>query len=157
MPGWACAAGPATRPGTLSAAGGIVRLARAKAATGMPTLAGRARLVDQMLAREVPGMHASTHPLTVRGQYAMIYRLASRATHGSIISLDQRHVAPAAGRRFVVDRPGHEKHDTTAYGLVPPIFATALLVAAGRSFNWLDDGEIRAINDRAVAAWNRTR
>jgi hypothetical protein len=119
---------------------------RAKKARRMPSLIERAVQADEAW-KDLRGMYQAGHPLSLRGQYMLLYRSGSNVAHGSLPGLEP--YVSFVGNRYVVQRA----RETTLvwYALASPLLATALVVAARTFFKWLDEDEVRTLNERAVA------
>jgi hypothetical protein len=124
-------------------------LAQAERATTVKALIQRAEEVDRYWPARVDGFH--THPfdgpkhlLTLRGLYVVVYRLGSRAAHGTMESVD--HCVRLEGRVHYVERGGREAPNLMWSALSIPLFAMVLVVAHER-LGWPDPATVRAIND----------
>lgn len=119
---------------------------RAKKAQRMPTLADRAVQADEAW-KDLRGMYPTGHALSLRGQYMLLYRSGSNVAHGSLPGLES--YVSLDRNRYVVQRA--DETTLVWYALASPLLATALVVAARTFFKWLNEDEVRAVNERAVA------
>lgn len=116
----------------------------------LPPVTERAREADEYWSSRVAGLHPSGDPLGFRGLYLPAYRVASRATHSSMMALE-----PYLSRepnRLVIDDA--EPGPRIMWALIGPLFGIALTIAA-QHVNWIDEVTVREIVDRAT--WPGTR
>ncbi len=118
------------------------------AATARPlvSLDKRAAEIDEHWGPRIRGFRPADDLLSFRGLYTHVYRVASRAVHAQVETLDGS--IDSSGYPWVVRR----EQDDSMYlpSLAVPLFAMALLVCAER-FSWPDPDRVRAINDAFFA------
>jgi Family of unknown function (DUF5677) len=114
--------------------------------SGIPKLIDRAAAVDSYWPSLVPGFRAQPdegpmHLLTMRGLYVGLYRIASRAAHAQVDSVDP--FIDAKSPPAVVHLESKPSMMWTP--LSTPLFALALLVCNHR-LRWPDADTVRQIN-----------
>lgn len=122
------------------------QVADATSAEGMTGLADRALEVDAFWAEKIDGLHPSGALLSLRGMYALIYRLGSRSIHGSIDALP-----PYMDLRDGEVRVVHEgvSESLLAYAVAAPILTTAIYIGSS-AFPCFDLDAVLAANELAT-------
>jgi hypothetical protein len=130
------------------------KVARAKAAVGLPNVEAMTRELDKHWPSRVNCLHQPGDLMSFHGMYQLLYRVGSRTTHASIEALAPYVRLRGTPGRVVLADPSDE--GMIWYALAAPILAIAATIAA-EEFTWLDERRIRRFNDRATAETIRRR
>jgi hypothetical protein len=111
----------------------------------LPPVPERAHAADVHWSSRIEGLHPPHHMLSFRGLYPVAFRVPSRAVHGAAGALGF-YITARPNRRVVhVAR----EDGRLLWALVGPLFGMGLTVAAQEAW-WIDEGEVRALVDRAT-------
>ena len=117
----------------------------------LPGLADQAYEADRYWSPRVRGLYlglySADHVLGFRGLYLPVYRIGSRAAHGSLLALEPYVSRDYEPNRYVIDHA--QPASRLGWALAGPLFGMALLIAEQWE-QWIDEDEVRRLIDAAT-------